>query len=421
MKYIPIIIALLLAHTCLHAQTLSLQQCLDAVETHYPLAKQKSLDTRVSALREANIRATRAPQVALNAQASYQSEVTTLGIELPGVNIEPLSKDQYRITADVNYTLFDGGISKAQKALEQVSLKSKHAQVDAEIIKVQEQVMGAYFKALLFEKNKAILEGQKKVLDARLNKVKAMVEYGTAMRNQADIIRMELLMLEQREEEASAGREQSLSTIRELTGIDISTSTKLVEASMTGLKEADFTARPEYALLDQQAAGIELQNSVQTGLARPKASLFGQGGYGRPGLNFLENSFSPWYIGGIRLSWNLSPLYSLKRNKQINSLSKEIVDLQKSVIDTRLQNMYNQQKTESTKLEKLVERDKTIIEYTESISKSYAAQLDNGVITSDTYVAQLNNETQARLSLALHETQLLMALHTINILTGNTK
>jgi hypothetical protein len=49
------------------------------------------------------------PKIDLNAQATYQSDVTSLPISLPNVTVNPPNKDQYRATVDVQL-IYNGGL-----------------------------------------------------------------------------------------------------------------------------------------------------------------------------------------------------------------------------------------------------------------------------------------------------------------------
>ena len=60
----------------------------------------------------------------------------------------------------------------------------------------------------------------------------------------------------------------------------------------------------------------------------PKANLFFQGGYGKPGLNMFINDFDWYYITGIRFSWSLSNLYSYGNENEINQLNMQSIDAQ---------------------------------------------------------------------------------------------
>jgi outer membrane protein TolC len=94
------------------AQTFTLQQVQELARQNYPLIKQKELIQQTKEISIANLQKGFLPQFVLNGQATYQSEVTQVKIPVPGVNIDPLSKDQYRVLADVNQTLYDGGLIK---------------------------------------------------------------------------------------------------------------------------------------------------------------------------------------------------------------------------------------------------------------------------------------------------------------------
>jgi len=45
----------------------------------------------------------------VNGQATYQSDVTSIPVKIPGMNIEAPSKDQYKLTAELSQILYDGG------------------------------------------------------------------------------------------------------------------------------------------------------------------------------------------------------------------------------------------------------------------------------------------------------------------------
>ena len=62
------------------------------------------------------------PQIELNAQATYQSEVTSFPIKLPNVEVEPLSKDQYKATLDARQLIWDGGVIAKQREVLKASV-----------------------------------------------------------------------------------------------------------------------------------------------------------------------------------------------------------------------------------------------------------------------------------------------------------
>jgi hypothetical protein len=59
------------------------------------------------------------PQINIVGQATYQNDVTQFPIKLPNISVDPLSKDQYKVYADISQTIYDGGNIKNQKKLAQ--------------------------------------------------------------------------------------------------------------------------------------------------------------------------------------------------------------------------------------------------------------------------------------------------------------
>src|SRR5262245_43706830 len=83
-------------------QSLSLQKAYELALQNYPLIKQRELIKQTSEYTVDNLGKGFLPQINLNGQATYQSAVTQVKLPAPGIFIEPLSKDQYRLIADVN-------------------------------------------------------------------------------------------------------------------------------------------------------------------------------------------------------------------------------------------------------------------------------------------------------------------------------
>ena len=147
--------------------------------------------------------------------------------------------------------------------------------------------------------------------------------------------------------------------------------------------------------------------------------LFFQGGYGRPGLNLFVNDFAWYYITGIRFSWSLSNLYSYGNESEINQLNLQSIDAQTETFLLNTKITTNQQLQEIDKLNKMIEVDKSIIELRTSVKIAAQSKLENGVITSNDYIRELNAEDTAKQNLEIHKIQLLLAQYNYKITTGN--
>jgi outer membrane protein TolC len=169
--------------------------------------------------------------------------------------------------------------------------------------------------------------------------------------------------------------------------------------------------RPELLLLASQSKALESQRDIIVSSNLPKVGLFVQGGYGKPGLNMLSNEISPYYIGGLRFSWNLSGFYSQKNNLEKITLSQKSVDVQKEtfLFNNNLQN--RQQINEIEKLKSSLKNDDEIILLRTNIKKATSAKLENGTATLTDMLREVNAENLARQARALHEIQLYMAVY----------
>jgi hypothetical protein len=151
----------------------------------------------------------------------------------------------------------------------------------------------------------------------------------------------------------------------------------------------------------------------------PQLQFFVQGGYGRPGLNAFNPDFALYYIGGLRLNWSLSSLYTYKNNLHISAINRKDLDIQKETFLFNTHLTLKQQSADVIKYSALISRDDAIISLRASVKNATAAQLTNGVATAHDYITQLNAEDQARQTFILHEIQLLQAEYNYQTTSGN--
>jgi len=413
--------AVLLIGSSATAQQLTLAECYEKARQNFPLIKQKELLSSTRDFTVANARSGYLPQLSINGQATYQSDVTRVPIEVPGFSIKPLAKDQYKVYAEVNQSLYDGGAIKRQNAIAESSAMVEDQKVEIELYRIKERINQIYFGTLLLDEQLAQVELIRKDLQSSLQKVESSIRNGTAFKTNADILQAELLKTEQRSIELKAGKSAYMAMLGFFVGQELSDNTTLERPSDVQAANDPTIARPEMTLYTYQSQLFTAQQQLNNTRILPRFNLFMQGGYGRPGLNVLKNEFSPYYIGGLRLSWNLAGLYNTKRDKEQLNVNLKSVDIQREsfVFNTKL--TMRQQHTDITKLNDLIRVDQQIIQLRERIKVTAKAQLDNGVITANDYLRELNAEDQARQNLSVHQIQLLMTEYNYLATTGETK
>lgn len=398
---------------------ITLEQCYAAARTHYPQGKQKAIlqqsgDLAIASLNTAH----RLPQLSVNGQASWQSEVTKLPIELPNVSIPTLSKDQYKLTLDASYPIYDGNLTRLQTDLQRANTATAQQQIEVELRWLNEQVNGFFLNALLTDENIRLTQILLADLQNRIAKLNASVKFGTVAQTNVDALQAEYLRSQQRMADLTATRRGLRDALHLLTDLPIGDSTRLAVETPPDLSTLTLN-RPELQLYTLQRQAYDTQFRLVDNRVKPRLSLFGQGGVGRPALNFLNNDFRAFFIGGLRLNWNLSAAYTLRNDRQAVTLNQQLVDIQRQTFEQNLSVQLRQQQTEIDRIRAQLSTDADIVVLRTKVRQAATVQLDNGVIAARDYTTELNNENQALLNQKLHELQLLLAQIQYRTLTGN--
>ena len=138
-----------------HAQ--SLDVCQQAAEKNYPLIKQYDLINQTTQLTVDNIQKGWLPQVNVSVQATYQSAVASWPKNLQqayqqmGLNMKGLSKDQYKISVELQQTIYDGGAISNQRRIIEQEGKVQKAQTESNLYQVRRRVNEMYFSLLLLD------------------------------------------------------------------------------------------------------------------------------------------------------------------------------------------------------------------------------------------------------------------------------
>jgi len=418
MKYL-FLIGILSFAFIVNAQTtnpLSLEDCYTLAKQNYPLVRQQELIQKSKEYSIENISKGYLPQFAINGQATYQSDVTEIPIKVPNTIIPALSKDQYKIYAEVNQTVFDGGTKKLQRQSAEINAAVDQQKLEVELYKLKERINQLFFGILLANEQLAQTDILKKDIQLGITKINAAIANGTALKSSADALQAELLKADQRSIELLSANQ----AYRDMLGHFIN---KPLDETVVLVKPATISApqtinRPELVLYDTEKKLFDIENNMIKAKNLPNAGLFLQAGYGRPALNMLKNDFDAYYIGGARLTWSLSGLYTSKKEKALINIKSKTVDLQKEVFLLNTNLTLKKQNAEISKLEELIRSDNGIIGLRTRIKNTALSQLEYGVINSSDYLREVNAEDQAKQTQLLHEIQLLMAQYDQQTTTG---
>lgn len=407
----------------LPAQIITLNEIQKKAETNYPAIARYDIIEKTKEFSITNANRAYLPQGTLSAQATWQSDVThfdvTLPEGMPPLTIPVPDQDQYRLVAELNQLIWDGGnISAQKKSLKaNVELEKKH--LDTEVYALRERVNNLYFGILLMKSNlmqQTILENE---LQRNYDNVATYVKNGVA--NEADLsaVKVEQLKAGQQRIQLEATLDAYIQMLSVLTGESLNEGMTFVRPNPDDELISPIINRPELKMFNAQVEAIETQKSLLKAKNMPKLGAFVQGGYGKPGLNMFDTEFSPYFLGGVRLSWNFSNLYTLNNDKKKIDLQQQTVNAQR---DTFLHNLYiqiPQQQTEIEKYKKTMLDDDEIIRHQTLIRKAAEVKVENGTMTVSDLMKEINAEEAAKQAKTLHEIQYLMSIYALKHTTNN--
>ena len=398
-------------------ETITLEQCYQWSRKNYPLIKKQELIKKAEQYTTENALKGWLPQVNITAQATYQNDVTQFPVKLPNVNVEPLSKDQYKVFADVSQTIYDGGNIRNQKNLAKIQSEVQTIQTEVELDKLKERINQLYFGILQTNKQWTQLQFTKLDIKEGIKKAEAQLKNGVIFRSNLDVLKAELVKIEQKEIELQAIKQNFVQMLSYFIKKNIDENTQLETPEKILLTKNNN--RSELKLFDAQKQLLETQRKIINTKNTPKLGAFFQGGYGKPGFNMLKNEFDIFYIGGIRLNIPISGFYTQKNDLALLENQSQDIEIQRENFLFNQNFIEIQQRNDLEKIQNLIDKDNELIELRKNIKTASLAQLENGVINTNDYLREVTAEEQAILTKITHEIQYLLTQYNLKAQLNN--
>lgn len=411
MKNYFILILILISLRLQAQQVISLDECYGIARTNYPSLKQKSMNDSLSENKLQNYNIGYLPQISFRGQASYQSDVTKLDLNEPFIKVPEMNKDHYQILLDVKQLIYDGGSINALKDIERSSLLLEQQKLEVELYSLKQRVNDLYFSILILKEKRKSLDIISQDVKEKITEQEAKIRGGEIAEGNIYILKAQLLQTESQIAESDNDIISAVNSLSELIGTNISPNAEFIlpEDKLVMTDYIDNSKRPENHLYDLQKNYFNtLKDNLHT-TKTPKLSAFGQAGYGRPGLNMLDNTFQPFYMLGVNVSWNPIDWGSESLQSQIYDVNRHIVDVQRETFYKNLNVSLQKYKSDINKYQSLINKDDEILKVRQDIMKVTSSQLENGIITATNYVTELNNYNQALLTKNIHKIQLIQS------------
>jgi outer membrane protein TolC len=397
----------------------TLEECQVKALELYPSVKQSGFIERIRENSLASANAQYLPRFTISGKASYQSDVTSLSLSIPGVTIDEMSKDQYQIQLELNQSLWDGGRVAGQKETIKASSQVERSVLEVEFYTLKSRVNQYYFGILLLEeqlKQNSLLIDE---LETNYKRVQSLYNYGMAKTSDLDTVRVEQLNAQQAKTELKTLIQSYRTMLSQITGIHLTEGISLI------LPERDFNEsdrgglnRPEVVVFEAKKEVLDARKEVVKADNMPIFSAFIQGGYGRPGLNMLDDSFSPFYIGGLKMIWSLDGFYTIGSDLSSIEIEKQRIDSEKETFLYNMGLQISSLESNIRRLQLLIEKDDEIIALRSAIKQDAEIQLENGTITVNDLIREITEENIARQKKSLHEIQLIQGLYNLSFATN---
>ncbi|HER09539.1 MAG TPA: TolC family protein [Bacteroides sp.] len=412
-----ILLVFLLTGFFLHAQdSITLFDCHSLATQHAPRMRDSDVIREMEKLNTKNIEMNWFPEVHVNGKLSYQSDVVTLAMDNPLVPLEfpEVPHDQYGLNLDLSQTLYDGGINRRLKALEQAEAEAELQQVEVDLYGIREQVNQLFFTTLVLQENRMNLAINLDNLTKRREVLQTSFENGMILESDLMMLDVEILRVKQAIVELEAGKKACMEALGVLCGRDFPGDVVLVKPFPEGIGGADGS-RPEYRLFALKEASLDAGKELLTRKKVPILYAYGQTGYGKPGYNLLSNEWDYYYMVGAGIRWKLWDWNQSRREAMVLEQQKQLLRNRKDAFDQRMESLKLQERAKMEQYRETLELDEQVLALQKKITARAASELENGTLTATDYLIELNKESQARIRYTTH--QILLKQSHINYLT----
>jgi len=425
-KLLTAALLLAISHTALAQKTVTLWQCYDSAAVATPLSGEGALYTEMSSLRDRNLAAAYLPALDLNGNFVYNSDILDIAqiygqLPIPTDVIPSIPNEQYRATFDINQVIWDGGVTRSARAVEQVINELNLKQNEADVYRLREQVNNYYFSVLLVSSQMEVTGLLISDLDGRIKEASSGVTNGVVTPVTLDVLRAEKIKAGQQLTELTRRRESLVSVLEQITGMTglHNALFQLPELAITGDEIID---NPDMRLFEVRSRQLEVSKNLLKSQRMPKAFGFAQAAYGNPpGSNFFAETADFYYSVGAGFKWNIFDWNKNSNERKSLAAQQKIIDIRRSATEESLQRLLTIKMAEITALREAAEQDDELINIRRKISGVAASQLENGTITASQYLTELNNEKQAVSSAAIRHIGISRAEVDYIYITGNNK
>lgn len=403
----------------------TLDDCRMWARENYPEVKRYDIITATEACNLSNATRNWLPVVSLNAQGGWinnpadMSDLTMNTNEhqrpyienvMDRIGIKAMPHWQYRAGIEVVQPIFDGGATALQRKVARKQAGVERAKIDVSLHTLEEKVLDVYFALLLLEDRKEQVALRSELLEKNMQKLRNLEKEGIARPIDVEAVEVEQLKLQQMADLVDENISTYRITLGLLTGHDLM-SDSLVRPTMPSVEPTAFSETAEMQLLGRQSELLSLKKHYEDVKLMPKLGFMGQVFWGFPGSNLFRDivNHNPRInIGlGVKLSWDISPLYRRKNNLSIMRLEQQTIDNYRELLVFRQRITNTALESRVKRMEKIRQQDDHIVELRQKLRIAEEAKVDNDIVDATELLSKIDDEADAKLQRSIHETEIM--------------
>lgn len=383
---------------------ITLQECRQKAHDNYPVIKRYRLVEQTRDYNIANASKGYLPQIDVTGLASYHTDLMKSNNLSSTLDIK---NRVYGGMVQVSQSIYDGGNVTSRKSVATAEANVGKEQLNVTMYDVNDRIDQLFFGTLLIDEQTK----QNKLLQADLalsmKSVKGMMKNGVANQSDVDAISVEQLNAEQQAKSLGIQRHAYLSMLGIFIGETLNDDMMLT-APEDDMPVSMEVKRPELKLFDAQSSLLDAKLKALDVNIRPKLGVFVTGLAGNTGVEMIKKSA---LLAGASLKWNIGGLYTRKNDKRLIDASRQQIAAEREtfLFNTRLQTA-----NESANINDLRNRLKTdddIVALRTSIRSKAERKVENGTLTVNEMLRQINAESEAKQAKALHRIQLMREIY----------
>ncbi|MBN1272311.1 MAG: TolC family protein [Candidatus Aminicenantes bacterium] len=343
------------------------------------------------------------------------------GSTIPGQNITAGTFHNFDVKMSLVQPLFTGNILKNMVASQEIQTVIAQKQTYLQKLEIAGQIKTSYFRYRLLMDQKGILEALLKKLE--IHHQKLLDFYRENLIRKSDLLETEAQIQEQK-----INLEDLENTIiaekihfENLCGLDVEEISDNYKETARDFREALSlfeTRHPVLKTLDEQVKLIDIKKQIISGRYLPQVAGFAEVHFGKPGIDYFKNEWSPYFIGGINVNFKLFDGKQKKIDLEILAHSQEKIKNQQADFlregEKVLRQLFEKKKSTEKQLE-ILEQLLTLAREDSLIKKDLVREKQ---ISNLDYLASLTTEERyASMRNSLISRHELIKLN-INTLTG---